>query len=100
MPFNPLRQSIQIGGHTITTEYDSALQMDCKTIGQFVPRTNTIKIYPDMPDIQKTQTWLHELNEAVNVIFCCEKLEHDHIEQLAQAYLQILPQTGWEIAWT
>jgi hypothetical protein len=97
---NPLQTPIQIGGHIIKTEYEGALQDRPKTVGLFCPQTDTISIRPDMPDLYKTQTWLHELNEAINYIWLADKMAHENIEAHSQALLQILPQMGVEITWT
>ena len=97
---NPLKTPIQIGGHTIVTEYETNMPHPGKNCGLFVPRDDKIYLLPDLPDLIKTQTWLHELNEAINLIFCADKIQHEHLEQHAQAMLQILPQMKWNIEWT
>ena len=95
----PIETLIQIGGHSIKTEYEGALVDRPKTVGCFCPQTDTISIRPDMPDKHKTQTWLHELNEAINYIWLADKMSHEHIEAHSQALLQILPQLGATIEW-
>lgn len=96
---NPLNTPIQIGGHIIKTEYEPNLLHPEKCTGLFVPRDDKILILPDCPDIIKTEAWFHELNEAINIIFCADKMCHDHIEEHAQAMLQIAPQLGLQIEW-
>lgn len=96
---NPLKTPIQVGGHTIVTEYAAELSERPKLVGCFCPQTDTISIRVDLPPSHKTQTWLHELNEAINIIWLADKMNHDHIECHAQAMLQILPQLGVELDW-
>ena len=100
MSFNPLTTPIKIGGHTITTEYAEALADRPKIVGCFCPQTDTISIRQDLPEHYKTQTWLHELNEAISYIWLADKMAHEHIEAHSQAMLQILPQLGAQIIWT
>ena len=96
---NPILQPIQIGGHTIKTEYEPSLSDRPKVVGLFCPQTDTISIRPDLPPTHKTQTWLHELNEAINIIWLADKMSHDHIEVHAQAMLQIIGQLGVTVEW-
>jgi len=96
---NPLKTPIQVGGHTIVTEYAEEMKERPKIVGCFCPQTDTISIRQDLPTAYKTQTWLHELNEAINYIWLADKMAHEHIEAHSQAMFQLLPQLGLTLEW-
>ena len=96
---NPLETPLIIGGHQITTEYNTGMVVDHNNDGAWRPRLDQISVYPNEPDIQKTQVWLHEVLHAVNDIWCDSSVEHRDIEAMSQALLQILPQIEAKVEW-
>ncbi|MFA5382416.1 MAG: hypothetical protein WC356_04565 [Candidatus Micrarchaeia archaeon] len=95
----PLEVPLQIGGHNYKTIYDSTIAITEGRQGQHSANAAEIRIFESMEEPGRTTTWLHEMMEAVNEVYCNGELEHRHIEQIAQALYQILPQLGAEIEW-
>ena len=95
----PLETPLWIGGHSYKTSYDSTIAVTENRQGQHYANSSEIKIFEFMDEPGKTTTWLHELMEAISEVYCNRELEHRHIEQIAQALFQILPQIEAKIEW-
>lgn len=88
---------VVIGGHDYKVIYDTDIVICDAAQGQHIPNGTEIKIYPFLKN--KDLTLYHEIMEAVNYTYCAGELDHRHIEQIAQALFQILPQLGVSIEW-
>lgn len=72
-------ESIQLGGHTITVEFQSDLVANCEAYGLFDPTNLRIIIDRDVDPSIQSETFWHEVVEAI-VFFTEAGLEHSKIQ--------------------
>lgn len=96
----PRPESITVGGKTFTVIIDQATTSGRQRDGYMDPMTETIGIAPHLPDPWKSSTLIHEIFEAINIIWLAEKMDHDDIDRLGEAFYQAMSSMGIEIDWS
>lgn len=96
----PAPESVTIGGKTFTITLDAAQTVGQGKDGLCDCVSESICINPLLPTAWKSSTLIHEIFEAVNIIWLSESLHHDDIDRLGEAFYQALTSLGIEIDWT
>jgi hypothetical protein len=55
---------------------------------------HVISIDPDMPPVLISKTFIHEIIEAVDQVYCDSKLDHEKIQQLSYGLHQVFESLG------
>lgn len=81
--------NIKIGGFNIDVEFVDNLIIERGSLGEYHPRTQTIRIDKDNSNQQKEETFIHEVLEAIISIYDIE-IEHKDLSIMATVLHQIL----------
>jgi len=95
----PAPTSITVGGKTFQVRIDDAQTVARGRDGCCDPLTESICIASHLPDPWKSSVLIHEIFEAINTIWLAEKMDHDDIDRLGEAFYQSLCSMGIEIDW-
>lgn len=85
--------SIQVGGHT----YEVVKIPFMPDNAAVTHRLQRILVNMESPNSQRTVGLIHEILHVVNEVYCNSRLGEDDIDGLAQGFLQILNQFGFEL---
>lgn len=96
----PAPETVTIGGKTLRVIIDQATTSGRGRDGYMDPMTETIGIAPHLPGPWKSSTLIHEIMEAINTIWLAEKMDHDDIDRLGEAFYQAMTSMGIEIDWS
>ena len=90
-------QGIKVGGYDVKvnmSEDAHNLLLGEERYGSYSSRNNIIRIdYSESPQ-QVSQTFIHEMVEAVNSIYCDYKIDHEKICQLSYGIHQVMESLG------
>jgi hypothetical protein len=94
MPFSKevvmeIPKTIKIGGYTVEVKFASNMMTDRRNMGEYHPRTQTIKIDSDCSKQQSEETLIHELLEAITSIYDIA-IEHKDLSNLATVLHQVI----------
>lgn len=96
----PVPKEITVGGKTFQVRIDDAQTVARGRDGCCDPLTESICIASHLPDAWKSSVLIHEIFEAINTIWLAEKMDHDDIDRLGEAFYQVMSDMGIEIDWT
>jgi hypothetical protein len=92
---------IKIGGFMVDVEFVSNLVTDRRSLGEYNPRTQTIKLEKDSTQQQREETLLHEVLESIRSIYDID-IEHKDLSNMATALHQVIkdnPEMFKEAEW-
>ena len=92
-----ITRGIEVGGfHFDVDMSDEAHKMLRGELrcGECSHSEKVMRIDSDMSDVRISETFLHEVIEAVNNIYCSDSLNHDQITQLSYGIHQALESLG------
>jgi len=88
-----VRNGIKVGGFHYRVEHnaesDRLLRGD-NANGQHNGEDQVIRITTDVPEVYKSEIFLHEVIEAINLIYCDRSLEHSEICRLSYGLHQVM----------
>jgi hypothetical protein len=90
-------KKIKVGGYDFKIVTNKQSDMDLKSMGWQGCQSlcqQKIQIASDLDGQKLTDTFIHELLHAVNVIYVANKLTEDDVGQLSMGMLQVLEQLG------
>lgn len=96
----PAPTEITVGGKTFQVRVDDSQTLARGRDGCCDPLTESICIASHLPAPWKSSTLIHEIFEAINTIWLAEKMDHDDIDRLGEAFYQSLCSMGIEIDWS
>lgn len=96
----PAPKTITIGGKTYKVRQNPHLCLLENAHGICLQSDLIIEVDEGLGPEMKTSTFLHEAVEAINKVWLANRLEHDDIDRLGEALLQLLNGLGVEIDWT
>ena len=96
----PVPETVTVGGKTFQVRIDDAETLARGRDGCCDPLTESICIASHLPGPWKSSVLIHEIFEAINIIWLAEKMDHDDIDRLGEAFYQSLTSMGIEIDWS
>ena len=92
-----IQNGIQCGGYKFTIKMDGdthRLLRSNNNNGECDCNNLTISLDNDMESNMFSKTFIHEIIEAVNYIYCDNKVEHEKIQQLSFGIHQVMESLG------
>jgi hypothetical protein len=92
-----ITEGISIGGfwyEVDTSKEAHHIVMGNSNNGECDCFTHVIRLRNDMDEPQTSETFIHEIIEAVNHVYCNDKLEHEKISQLSYGIHQVMESLG------
>lgn len=90
-------KGIKVGGFDyavdMSDEAHKSLRADNNN-GQCDCHNHLIQLDHDLDDVTLSKTFIHEVIEAVNQIYCNDKIEHEKIQQLSFGIHQVMESLG------
>lgn len=77
---------LKIGGHIIKVDMSKELE---GINGEFVVKTNTIRICKTLAQSQKESTFFHEIFHAMNSTFSVRDISHFLLDSLSEQFYQV-----------
>lgn len=82
-------KEVKIGGYIVEVEFVNNLVTDRRNMGEYHPRTQTIKIDKGNSKQQGEETFIHELLEAITHIYEID-IEHKDLSNMATVLHQVI----------
>jgi hypothetical protein len=92
-----IAQGIKVGGFDYSVDMSEQAHRDLVAdhdAGQCDCRNHRIQIDKDEDEQQISKTFIHEVIEAVNHVYCNDKLEHEKIQELSFGIHQVMESLG------
>ena len=96
----PWPRTVQVGGKIIKVVQVPNLIGTDGLMGAFCMGSLTIEIDAGLLPILKTETYFHEITEAVNKIWFSDTMSHEDINRMGEALTQVWMEMGIEIDWS
>lgn len=93
--------SVQVGGKPYTIRIDPRLVLrDQNCLGICRAETQNIDLLPCLTVERQDEVLYHEILEAINNVWFQEKLDHDTITRLGEAWCQAMRSMGVAFDWS
>ncbi len=92
-----ISKGIKVGGFDYAVDMSQEAHRDLVAdhdVGQCDCKNHKIMVDCDENEQQISKTFLHEVIEAVNHVFCADKIEHERIQQLSFGLHQVMESLG------
>lgn len=92
-----ISKGIQVGGFHFTVDLSEKAHRDLRAdddFGQCDFQNHSISVDWDNSPEQISKTFLHEVIEAVNHIYCDDKVEHEKLQELSYGLHQVCESLG------
>ncbi len=92
-----ITKGIKVGGFDYTIDLSKQAHKTLRSDndnGQCDCEWRSISLDPDRDVVSISATFLHEVIEAVNHVYCNDKLEHEKITQVAYGLHQVMESLG------
>jgi hypothetical protein len=90
-------KGIKVGGfdYTVDVSSDASRRVNANNnFGECDMRNCTISLIAELDEAMTSKVFLHEVIEAINYIYCDQKIEHERIQQLSFGLHQVMESLG------